>query len=65
MLMNFHFILGASTFIAGIILVAIGTDYGRIINVTIGVMIGAMLILLGMARMKQAWISRKDGENKE
>lgn len=60
--MNFNFILGASTFIAGIILIVVGTDYGRIVNVTLGVIIGAILILLGMARMKQAWINRRDGD---
>ena len=63
--MNFNFILGASTFIAGILLVVIGTDYGRIVNVTLGVLIGAILILLGMATMKKVWINRKDGDNKE
>jgi multisubunit Na+/H+ antiporter MnhG subunit len=63
--MNYNFILGLGTFVAGLALVVFGTDYGRIINVTMGVIIGAILVLMGMARMKYAWINRKDGESKK
>lgn len=53
-----HFALGAMTLLTGLALVVIGTDYGRMINVTLGVIIGAILILLGMARLKFAWLNR-------
>lgn len=53
-----HFALGAMTLLTGLALVVIGTDYGRMINVTLGVIIVAILILLGMARLKFAWLNR-------
>lgn len=59
--MIFHFVLGAATFLAGLILVLVGTDYGRIINVTVGVIAGSALVLLGAARLKYAWLNRHQG----
>lgn len=56
--MKLQFILGATTFLTGLTIVIVGTDFGRIINVTIGVIVGAVLMLIGMARLKHAWINR-------
>lgn len=55
-------LLGLSTFITGIVLVVIGTDFGRIINVTVGVIAGSVFILLGMARLKYVWVNWRDRE---
>lgn len=59
--MRFHFILAASTFLTGVAFVAVGTDFGNIPNVTVGVIFGATLMLLGLARFKFAWREKKMG----
>lgn len=57
--MNIHVILGTMTLLAGITLIVVGTDYGRIINVTMGVIVGSMMVLLGIARIKNSWLKSK------
>lgn len=58
--MNFHIVLGSMTLLAGVALIVVGTDYGRIVNVTMGVIIGSMMVLLGAARIKNAWQNRNE-----
>jgi len=50
------------TLLTGIVLILVGTDYGRIINVTVGVIAGAVFVLLGISRLKQAWLNRDKEE---
>lgn len=57
--MVLHFIVGLFTLIAGLTLILVGTDYGRILNVTIGVLMGSVLVIIGLARLKYAWLNRK------
>jgi multisubunit Na+/H+ antiporter MnhG subunit len=57
---NFHIVLGSMTLLAGVALIVVGTDYGRIVNVTMGVIIGSMMVLLGAARIKNAWQNRNE-----
>ena len=56
--MRLQFIVGTMTLLTGIVLILVGTDYGRIINVTVGVIAGAVFVLLGISRLKQAWLNR-------
>lgn len=57
--MVLHFIVGLFSLIAGLTLMVVGTDYGRILNVTIGVLMGSVLVIIGLARLKYAWVNRK------
>ncbi len=52
--MNYHLILGYITLLTGLVLIIVGTDYGRMINVTVGVIVGAIMVILGMNRIKNA-----------
>ena len=52
--MNYHLILGSITLLAGLVLIIVGTDYGRIANVTMGVIVGSIMVLLGAARIKNS-----------
>lgn len=58
--MNFQLLLGIVTLLTGIALVAIGTDYGRIVNITVGVIAGGVFIILGLNRIKQGWLQQKE-----
>ncbi|HAK75311.1 MAG TPA: hypothetical protein DCP36_20365 [Sporomusaceae bacterium] len=60
--MRLQFIVGTMTLLTGIVLILVGTDYGRIINVTVGVIAGAVFVLLGISRLKQAWLNRDKEE---
>ncbi len=60
--MRLQFIVGTMTLLTGIVLILVGTDYGRIINVTVGVIAGAVFVLLGISRLKQAWLHRDKEE---
>lgn len=60
--MRLQFIVGTMTLLTGIVLILVGTDYGRIINVTVGVIAGAAFVLLGISRLKQAWLNRDKEE---
>lgn len=52
--MFFQIVLGALTLLSGAILVAMGTDFGNSVNVSPGVIIGSVMTLLGMVRLKNA-----------
>ncbi|MBC8016073.1 MAG: hypothetical protein H7X79_10080 [Sporomusaceae bacterium] len=52
--MNYHLIVGSITLLTGFVLIVVGTDYGRIVDVTAGVIVGAIMILLGAARIRNA-----------
>lgn len=52
--MNYHLIVGSITLLTGVVLIVVGTDYGRIVNVTAGVILGAIMIMLGAARIRNA-----------
>lgn len=60
--MRLQFIVGAMTLLTGIVLILVGTDFGRIINVTVGVIAGSVFVLLGISRLKQAWLNRDKEE---
>lgn len=56
--MGIQFVLGAMTLLTGIVLILIGTDFGEIMNVTVGVIAGSVFVLLGISRLKHAWLNR-------
>lgn len=58
--MKLQMIVGLMTLLTGIALILIGTDFGKIINVTVGVIAGAVFVLLGINRLKQAWLTRDE-----
>lgn len=58
--MKLQMIVGIMTLLTGIALILIGTDFGQIINVTVGVIVGAVFVLLGINRLKQAWLNRDE-----
>ena len=60
--MKYHFIVGIMTLLTGLVLVVLGTDYGSKINVTVGLIMGSVMILLGIARIKNAIQMRHERE---
>ena len=58
-MMIWQSLLGATSFLTGIILMVLGTDYGRVMEVTPLLLLGSIMVILGMARMKHAWLQRK------
>jgi len=56
--MGIQFVLGAMTLLTGIVLILIGTDFGKIMNVTVGVIAGSVFVLFGISRLKHAWLNR-------
>lgn len=56
--MRIQFMLGVMTLLTGIVLILIGTDFGKIMNVTVGVIAGSVFVLLGISRLKHAWLNR-------
>lgn len=57
--MNFHIILGFSTIIAGMTLVAIGTDGGRELAINVQVILGSIMVMLGSVRIRKGFWLRK------
>ena len=57
--MFFQIVLGALTLLSGGILVAMGTDFGNNLNLSMGVIIGSVMTVLGMVRLKNALNQRK------
>lgn len=49
---------GILSFSVGLALIVVGTDYGRIFNVTVGMIVGAVMMILGISRFKYAWRHR-------
>lgn len=57
--MNFHIILGAMTIIAGMTLISMGTDNGRIFAINVEVIIGSVMVMLGTVRLRNGLWKRK------
>ncbi len=55
---KYQLIWGLISLIVGAALVIIGTDYGRIFNVTLGMIVGAVMMILGISRLKYVWRHR-------
>jgi len=53
-----HFVLGTATLSAGLILVGLGTNFGRVYDLNAGVIAGSLVVLLGVARLKYAWLKK-------
>ncbi|GEM_PF-1283005 len=58
--MKYQFIVGGMTLVTGIVLIAMGTDFGNKVNLTVGVIIGSIMLLLGTARLKNAIAYRRE-----
>ena len=58
--MRYQFVIGGMTLVTGIVLIAMGTDFGSKINVTVGVVVGSIMLLLGTARLKNAMQYRRE-----
>lgn len=58
--MMYQFVIGGMTLVTGIVLIAMGTDFGSKINVTVGVVVGSIMLLLGTARLKNAMQYRRE-----
>lgn len=53
--MKLEIAVGVMSLTTGLVLLAMGTDYGKNFDeITGGVLIGAMMILLGSARLRRA-----------
>ncbi len=61
--MMIQFILGGITLLTGIGLILMGTDFGNNIKLTVGVIIGSIMLLLGTARLKHAIAYRREHGN--
>ena len=57
--MNFHMILGFMTIVAGMTLIAAGTDGGREFALGMNVIIGSVMVMLGMIRLMKGFRLRK------
>ena len=57
--MNFHIILGFMTIVAGMTIVAMGTDGGRELAINIKVALGSILVVLGTLRLRYGLWQRK------
>ena len=55
---KFQMIWGLITLSVGVALMVVGTDYGRIFNVTAGLIAGSVMVILGISRLKYAWRHR-------
>jgi hypothetical protein len=51
------------TLLTGIVLIVMGTDFGSNIKLTMGVVIGSIMLLLGTARLKHAIAYRREHGN--
>ncbi|MDD4599713.1 hypothetical protein SDC9_04217 [bioreactor metagenome] len=54
----FHYVLGTATFTAGVVLISLGTDYGRVFDLSLSTVLGSLLVILGVARLKYAWLKK-------
>jgi len=59
----YQFIVGGMTLLTGIVLIVMGTDFGSNIKLTMGVVIGSIMLLLGTARLKHAIAYRREHGN--
>ena len=57
--MNFHIILGFFTIVAGMTVVAMGTDGGRELAINVQVILGSILVVLGTLRLRNGFWQRK------
>lgn len=57
--MNFHIVLGFLTIIAGMTLVAIGTNGGQEIAINVPVILGSVMVMLGSVRVRKGFWLRK------
>jgi hypothetical protein len=57
--MNFHIILGAMTIVAGMTVIGMGTDSGRVFSMNIEVVIGSIMVILGTLRLRNGLWKRK------
>ncbi|SPF53830.1 conserved exported hypothetical protein [Candidatus Desulfosporosinus infrequens] len=57
--MNLYIILGFMTIVAGMTLIATGTDGGRELSVNMSVMIGSIMVMLGTVRLRKGFWLRK------
>jgi len=57
--MNFHIILGFMTIIAGMTVVAMGTDGGREFAINTNVVLGSIMVVLGTLRLRNGFGQRK------
>lgn len=57
--MNFHIILGFMTIVAGMTVVAMGTDSGREFAININVVFGSIMVVLGTLRLRNGFAQRK------
>jgi hypothetical protein len=48
------------TLLTGIVLIVMGTDFGNNIKLTMGVVVGSIMLLLGAARLKHAIAYRRE-----
>jgi zinc transporter ZupT len=56
----YQFIVGGMTLLTGIVLIVMGTDFGNNIKLTMGVVAGSIMLLLGTARLKHAIAYRRE-----
>lgn len=58
--MNFHIMLGSLTIVAGMTLISIGTDNGRAFALTMDVIIGSVMVMLGTGRLRKGlWLRKR------
>lgn len=57
--MNFNIILGFLTIVAGMIIVAMGTDAGLEFSINVKVILGSFMVVLGVLRMRNGFWERK------
>lgn len=58
--MNFHIILGFLTIVAGMTVVAMGTDGGRELAINVKVIFGSIMVVLGTLRLRNGFWERKN-----
>lgn len=57
--MNFNIVLGFLTIVAGMIIVAMGTDAGREFAINVKVILGSFMVVLGTLRLRNGFWQRK------